>query len=98
MGFIHLRNVCQKEVITFRRVWEEHTKDEAQPIIREEKIGETQVMGNTKDSTLEEPLIHLSIWIRNDAIMNEEDNEAEGSRRNLPMKQIKISIQFSCIC
>ena len=58
-----------------------------------------------KNSTLEEPLIHLSIWIRNDAIMNEEDDEAEGSRRSLPTKQIKISIQLSfhdnvllCIC
>ena len=37
--------------------------------------------------------------------MNEEDDEAEGSRRSLPMKQIKISIQLSfhdivllCIC
>ena len=62
-------------------------------------------MRNMKNSTLEEPLIHLSIWIRNDAIMNEEDDEAEGSRRSLPMKQIKISIQLSfhdivllCIC
>ena len=52
-------------------------------------------MRNTKESTLEEPLIHPSIWIRNDAIMNEEDDEAEGSRRSLPMKQIKISIQLS---
>ena len=58
-----------------------------------------------KDSTLEEPLIHVIIWVRNDAIMNEEDDEAEGSRRNLPPKQIKISIQLSfhdivllCIC
>ena len=62
-------------------------------------------MRNTKDSTLEEPLIHPSIWIRNDVIMNEEDDEAEGSRRSLPMKQIKISIKLSfhdivllCIC
>ncbi len=62
-------------------------------------------MGNMKISTLEELLIHLSIWIRNDAIMNEEDDEVEGSRRSLPMKQIKISIQLSfhdivllCIC
>ena len=47
-----------------------------------------------KDSILEEPLIHLSIWIRNDAVMNEEDDEAEGSR-SLPTKQIKISIQLS---
>ena len=61
-----------------------------------------RVMRNMKNSTLEEPLIHLSIWIRNDAI---EDNEAKGSRRSLTMKQIKISIQLSfhdivllCIC
>ena len=60
-------------------------------------------MRNTKDSTLEQPLIHLSIWIRNDAVMNEEDDEAE--RRSIPMKQIKISVQLSfhdivflCIC
>ena len=52
-------------------------------------------MRNMKDSILEEPLIHISIWIRNDAIMNEEDDEAEGSRRSLPTKQIKISIQLS---
>ena len=52
-------------------------------------------MRNMKESTLEAPLILLRIWIRNDAIMNEEDDEAEGSRRILPMKQIKISIQLS---
>ena len=52
-------------------------------------------MRNTKDSTLEEPLIHLSIWIRNGTVMNEEDDEAE---RSLPTKQIKISIQLLCIC
>ena len=51
-------------------------------------------MRNIKISTLEELLIHPSIWIRNDAIMNEEDDEVEGSRRSLPTKQIKISIQF----
>ena len=28
-------------------------------------------------------------------MMNEEDNEAEGLRRSLPTKQIKISIQLS---
>ena len=50
-------------------------------------------MRNTKDSTLEEPLIHLRIWIRNDVVMNEEDDEAE--RRTLSMNQIKISIQLS---
>ena len=52
-------------------------------------------MRKMKDSTLEEPLIHLSIWIRNDVVMNEEDDEDEGSRRSLPTKKIKISIQFS---
>ena len=52
-------------------------------------------MRNMKKSTLEEPLIHLSIWIRNDAIMNGEDDEAE--RRSIPTKQIKISISgISC--
>ena len=62
-------------------------------------------MRNMKESNLEEPLIHLSIWMRNDTIMNEEDDKAEGSRRSLPMKEIKISIQLSfhdivllCIC
>ena len=45
-----------------------------------------------KDSILEEPLIHLSIWIINDDFMNEEDDKAEGARSSLPMKQIKISI------
>ena len=48
-------------------------------------------MRNMKNSILEEPHIHLSIWIRNDDVMNEEDDEAEGSR-SLPTKQIKISI------
>ena len=38
-----------------------------------------QAMRNMKNSTLEEPLIHLSIWIINDAIMNEEDDEVKGS-------------------
>ena len=52
------------------------------------------MMRNTKDSTLEEPLIHISIWIRNDVIMNEEDDEVEDSR-SLSTKQMKISIQLS---
>ena len=62
-------------------------------------------MRNIEDSTLEEPLIHISIWMRNDVVMNEEDDEVEGSRRSLPTKKIKISIQLSfhgitllCIC
>ena len=49
-------------------------------------------MRNMKNSTLEELLIHLSIWIIND---DEEDDEVEDSRRSIPMKQIKISIQLS---
>ena len=58
-------------------------------------------MTNMKNSILEEALIHLSIWIRNDVVMNEEDDEAE---RSLPTKQIKISkfsfhdIVLLCIC
>ena len=61
-------------------------------------------MRNMKDSTLEETLIHISIWIRNDVVMNEEDDEAKAST-SLLMKRIKISIQLSfhdiiflCIC
>ena len=54
-----------------------------------------QAMMNMKDSIPEEPLIHISIWIRNDDVMNKEDDEYGGSRRSLPMKQIKISIQLS---
>ena len=49
-------------------------------------------MGNMKNPILEEPIIHISIWIRNDDIMNEEDDDDEGSRRSIPMKQVKISI------
>ena len=61
-------------------------------------------MRNILDSILEESLIHLRIWIRNDVVMNEEDDEGEGSR-SLPTKQIKISSHLSfhdivwlCIC
>ena len=52
-------------------------------------------MRNMKDSTLEEPFIHLSIWIKNDDVMNEEDDEVEGSRRIIPTKQINIISQLS---
>ena len=47
-----------------------------------------------KNSIIDEPLIHLSIWIRNDDVVNEEDDEVEGTRRSLPMNQIKITIQL----
>ena len=86
---------------------EEHTQEDAQLIVREKKMGRSsshhpkeipQAMRNMKNSTLEEPLIHPNISIRNDAIMNEEDDKAEGSRRSLPTKQIKISIQLSFRC
>jgi len=40
MEFIHVRNVCQKEVITFSRLYEE--EEEARLIIREEKMGATE--------------------------------------------------------
>ena len=60
-------------------------------------------MRNMKKSILEETLIHIRIWIRNDAVMNKEDDETE--RRSLPTKKIKISVQLSfddivwlCIC
>ena len=43
-------------------------------------------MRNMKNSILEEPLTHVSIWIRNDDVMNEEDDEDEGSRKSLHMK------------
>ena len=59
-----------------------------------EDLARLIISDNMKDSILEEPLIHLSIWIINDAIMNEDDDEAEGSRRSLPTKQIKMSIQL----
>ena len=40
-------------------------------------------MRNMKDSTLEEPLIHLSIWIRNDG----EDDEDEGQEGVYPQNE-----------
>ena len=93
MEFIHSRNVFQKDLITFSRLWEEeesHLWRSSSHLPK--KI--PQSMRNMKISTLEELLIHISIWIRNDAIMNEEDDKVEDSRRNIPMKQIKISIQL----
>ena len=42
MGFIHSRNVYEKEVITFNKLWKEYTQEEAQIIIREEKMGATE--------------------------------------------------------
>ena len=71
MGFIHSRNVCQKEVITFSRIWEECTQEEAWLIIKRREDGRKwrssshysknipQAMRNMKNSILEDPLIHL---------------------------------------
>ena len=90
MGFIHAKNVCQKEVIAFssthkkrRRRWEQ-LKIKLSPFKED-----PSAMRNVKNSILEEPLIHLIIWIRNDDVINEEDDEVEGSRRSLPTEQIK---------
>ena len=52
-------------------------------------------MMNMKDSILEEPIIHLTIWIRKDVVMNEENDEAEGSRRSLLTNKDKYSIVIS---
>ena len=49
--------------------------------------------GTWRTQFLKSLLSILSICIRNDVVMNEEDDEAE--RRSIPMKQIKISIQLS---
>ena len=109
MGFIHSKNVCQKEVdylqqtlgrVHTRRILthnkrREDGRNSSSSSHDSKKI--PQAMRNMKESTHEEPLIHPSIWIRND--------EVEGSRRSRPTKQIKISIQlsfhdivWSCIC
>ena len=52
-------------------------------------------MRNMKNSILEEPLIHLIIWIRNDDFMNEEDDEANDQKGVYPRNKQKISIQLS---
>ena len=52
-------------------------------------------MRNMKNSILEEHLIHIRIWIRNVVFMNEEDDEAEGTRRSLPINKDKYSIVIS---
>ena len=49
------------------------TKDQALTI----QSRSLKAMRNMKNSILEEPLIHLIIWIRNDDFMNEEDDEEE---------------------
>ena len=59
MGFIHARNVCQKEVITFSRLWEE---EEALPIRREDKTGaiEDQTLSSKEDPSSNEEYEELN--------------------------------------
>ena len=84
-----MRNVCHKKVISFNRLWEENSQEEE---AREEKVGATEDQALTIQRRRSELLKHLLSSL---AFMNEEDDEAEGSRRSLPTKQIKISIQLS---
>ena len=74
-------------------------------IIREEKMGATKDQALSiqirslkrweiwRTQFLKNLLSILRVWIRNDEVMNEEDDEDE--RRSLPTKQIKLSIQLS---
>ena len=99
MGFIHARNVCQKEVITFSWIWEEEEARliknmgsiEDQSYHHSKKI--PQAMRNMNNSILDEPLIRIIIWIWN-------DDKAKWSRWSLPTKQIKYkySIVISWYC
>ena len=96
-----MRNVCLKEVDYLQQILgrvytrrsSTHNKRREDGSNRRSSSHDSkkiaQVMRKMKDSTHEEPLIHLSIWIRNDAV------EVEGSRTSLPTKQIKVSIQLS---
>ena len=57
-------------------------------------------MRNMKISTFEEPLIHLSIWIRNDAIMNKEDDGGWRLKKESTHEtnKYKYSIVISLFC
>ena len=90
MGFIHSRNVCQKEVITFSRLWEECTQEKSRLIIREENMGTTKDQalsiqrrslkrwGIWRNQFLKNLLSILSIWIRNDVVMKKMMKVKEG--------------------
>ena len=53
MGFIHSRNVCQKEVITLSELYEECTQEEARLIIREEKWEQLKIkLSQSKEDPL----------------------------------------------
>ena len=60
MGLIYLRNVFQKEVITFSRLWEENTQDKAQLLIREKKMGATEDQDFTEDTSSDEKYEELN--------------------------------------
>ena len=82
MGFIHAKNLCQKEVITFssirkkrRRRWEQLNINLSP--FKEDPSSDEEYEKGKKNSILEEPLVHLIISIRNDDFMNEEDDKAE---------------------
>ena len=68
MGFIHSTNVCQKEVITFSWLWEEEEDGNNWRSSSHHSKKIPQAMRNMKNLILEEPLIHLSIWIINDVV------------------------------
>ena len=86
-----------------RQTLEECTQEEFWLIIREEKMGETEDLSLTiqrrpfkrweirRTQFLKNLLSILSLWIRNDVVMNEEYDEDE---RSPLMKEIKISIQL----
>ena len=59
MGFIHARNLCQKEVITVRKLWEE---EEALPIRREDKKEaiEDQTLSSKEDPSSNEEYEELN--------------------------------------
>ena len=57
MGFIHSRNLCQKEVITFSRLWEE---EEARLIRREEKMEANEDQALKEDTSSNEEYDELN--------------------------------------
>ena len=114
---IHSFKECVPEGSDYfqRTLGRSHTWEEARLIIREKTMGATEDQdfmiqrrylkwwGIWRTQFLKNLLSILSIRIRNDVVMNEEDDES--GRRSLPMKQIKITISLSfhdivllCIC
>ena len=113
MGFIHWRNVCQKEVITFSRLWEECKQEEARLKRRWEQL-KIKLSRLKKYPSSDEEYKELNSW-RTSYPFEHLDKKwwcyewrrwwSLRSRRSLPTKQKKISIQLSfydivwlCIC